>query len=870
MFTKKALPTPPKPTSNLSFSSTNFDEVAFINQLLPETNTKNFATSYKDVKQLFEATQKEISHQVMTFFEKSHSVNETIAQSGEYVEELLMKTKETMDRSVESERDILNVCDGMRKMGYAKGNLEAIIQVITHLEQLFSCLEKLEKLLEMNKYDDMMKILQTTQLLLNLFEKWSQSEPTISNAILRYDLFGTKILDHAKDAIDKYEKNICGKDDVILFITIVNCLSEKHIKEFVQWLYNHLLVGYSNEFPMLGENSGLDKIKKRFDWFVTKYNFYKKNYEDILPKKWKVAESLALEFVSATKVSMIMLVEELSEETNKPNGISKIEFTKNVVNALNTSIKFEKAVYKLLYKKEWKKKIITDTPQKQPMSRLTSSSSSRSLQVSQVSKNPFDDSNETNEIESTNPFDDIQSNQQLKQSQNQMKQSQQNQQTKQNESTNPFDDIIMNEEGKEIDIESTNPFDDEPKQPKKQIMLKSQSQQKIESQFDGMEPTVYSNASNPFQNQNDIEESELPHNKYAEMPFTVGVLSKCFEPYIDGFIEYEKSEIQKYLQENLPKEDFVCGSHGVLTSCHDFLMKCRKSIERVTEITQGQPFIEILQQVIENSVQYISDVLGKCKETNTIQRSCSILNSTDHLRYSLENYIKRKMVEHDLDQSFQSQITFIKIDNCFKQIIDLMIVNLLSKLDTTFVTMTKMKWDVSYEEVDDEDDYVFQIISIINETFGEIKSSLFQNYYLNVCHATVSMITGELFTSIFKCKKISVDGSRKMQMGFGQIKSTLQRLPVLEITPLEQTGVGIGGFTESDYANHVKKSFVSIENVLKVLQIEKKDDALTLYRQLHPNQGDDLFKKIWKKTESAKDNHKILNEVKKLKKIGNK
>jgi hypothetical protein len=45
-----------------------------------------------------------------------------------------MKTKETMDRSVESERDILNVCDGMRKMGYAKGNLEAIIQVITHLE----------------------------------------------------------------------------------------------------------------------------------------------------------------------------------------------------------------------------------------------------------------------------------------------------------------------------------------------------------------------------------------------------------------------------------------------------------------------------------------------------------------------------------------------------------------------------------------------------------------------------------------------------------------------------------------------------------------------------------------------------------------
>ena len=79
MFNKKPPQPPPKTGPNVSFSSPNFDEVAFINQILPETHTKNFHSLYKDINQMFEATQKEISHQVMNFFEKSHSVNETIA-----------------------------------------------------------------------------------------------------------------------------------------------------------------------------------------------------------------------------------------------------------------------------------------------------------------------------------------------------------------------------------------------------------------------------------------------------------------------------------------------------------------------------------------------------------------------------------------------------------------------------------------------------------------------------------------------------------------------------------------------------------------------------------------------------------------------
>ena len=54
MMNKKLPQVPPKQQPSLSFSSPNFDEVAFINQLLPETHARNFPAMYRDVNQMFE------------------------------------------------------------------------------------------------------------------------------------------------------------------------------------------------------------------------------------------------------------------------------------------------------------------------------------------------------------------------------------------------------------------------------------------------------------------------------------------------------------------------------------------------------------------------------------------------------------------------------------------------------------------------------------------------------------------------------------------------------------------------------------------------------------------------------------------------
>ncbi|BFU24432.1 hypothetical protein EHI8A_024650 [Entamoeba histolytica HM-1:IMSS-B] len=946
---KKVPPTPPQklyPTASLD--SPNFDDVAFINQLLPEPNTKNFNKKFKEITEMYEATEKELSQQVFNFFEKSVSVNDTIAESAEQLKALLLQTHETTNRSVMSEQEVLKVCDGMRRMGYAKGNLEAIIQIITHLDQLFNCLDKLDHLLDKKKYDDIIKILQTTHLLLNLFEKFSSSEPTISTALQRYDVFSERVLDEAKKVIDQFEKKTLSKDDLKQFITIVDSLSQKHIDEFVTWMYNHLLVGYSNEFPLTGEMSGLDNIDKRYIWFNKKYLSYEDMYSTIFPSRWKVGEALVLEFVSSTKVAFSMLLDKLIDDAHSQNGIDETTFTTRIVKALHITIIFEQQLYKRLYHKEYQRPIkppmelskasnsslklvpkktppqpyqkalpkpsasAQSTPKTSAPKRLVKNMSS-AMSTPHTETNPFDDSSDdepkgitTDSIKSSqskNPFSESDStgsdggeetNNPFSSTNSNISTAKVDGVTKHNtiithkhenkkvNDSNPFDDDSDSDntkENKEITQPNLNPFDDgtdssehETKTPQVKMSSNTDGEgssrhisPKIETNhFETMEPTdAYVDVSNPFEHRNETKESE-------QTAFTVGVLSRCFEPYMSGYVDLENTNLTSFVNKVLNEENFQEDPEdGVLPSCKDYIFYCKKCGERCIQITQGKPLIDICNQIAEHAEQYSRGILSKCKENETIKRSCISINTCDYLGGRLEQLLTGYTEMATVSGAYQLQtFQFSIINQCVKPIIQYLVLCLIEKAKGAITEITKMNWDISCESIDDEDDYVFQMVSLINQQFSIVKSKIFQNYYLRICHATVSLIIDELFDTIFKCKKISIEGAQKMQMGFSQIKSSLQKLPVLEAPSFSEVGKGQEVYSETDYALHVKKSFSRIENTLKILQCDNKETAYTLYQQLNPLQSDELFKKIWKKTESVKDTQKLLSEMKKLKKIG--
>ncbi|KAL7716743.1 Vps53 N-terminal domain-containing protein [Entamoeba marina] len=884
----KPTPPPKRIVPQTTLESSNFDDVAFINQLLPQPNTKQFNQEFKKIINIYEEIEQELSNQVITFFNKSNDVNRTIAEASDELKILLKQTQETMKESVTSEQSILKLCDGMRKMGYAKGNLESILQVISHLDQLFNCLNKLDSLLYQKKYDDIYKILQTTHLLLLLFENFSDKEPAITSAIERYDMFSKKVIEEAKVAIEKYEKKTIELNELNQFIIIVDSLSEKHINEFISWMYNHLLVGYSNEFPLTGSNSGLDNIDKRYIWFNKKYLNYENLYNKIIPKHWKLNELLVIEFIASTKVAFSLLLQQSEDELQKDNSL-ETNFTTKIVKALHMTIVFENQLYKKLYNKEYvrpavivqlPKQLIQDTKQTNiskpskpskpppPLPKLNGSmkrSQSSDFTIQNENTNPFIDDNKN--IKQTNPF--IDDNKEIKQT-NPFDDSIQ----KKSKSTNPFED-----ESKEVLPKSTNPFDDNVKS--KEILPKS-TNPFDDNSIKTPEVLIKQNSSDlciSNLHNNDVklidekpkdliqEQENIKENLEKQTLFTVGLLSKCFEPYMSGYVQLENSNLNKFVERILKEEEFIeeDDNDGILSSCKDYIFYSKKCGERCIQITQGKPLLDVCSTIAEYAEYYSRGLLEKSKTNDCVLKCCLSINTSDYLGSRLEQLLSQYVSMVTVEGTEQLlAFQFNIINTCVKPIIQYLVSYIINQIKEILMEMIKMNWDISTESFDDDDDYVLKTISLLQHEFTIIKSKIFSNYYLRLCHATVSLVIDELFESIFKTKRISVEGAQKMLMGFSQIKSTLQKLPLLEVNN-SLIGKGEEVISETDYAIHVKKTFTKTENILKILQCDTKDSAFALYQQLYQNSSNDFFSKIWKKKDSSKDPQKFLSEMKKFK-----
>ncbi|KAL7716767.1 hypothetical protein QTN25_005728 [Entamoeba marina] len=63
----KPTPPPKRIVPQTTLESSNFDDVAFINQLLPQPNTKQFNQEFKKIINIYEEIEQELSNQVITF-----------------------------------------------------------------------------------------------------------------------------------------------------------------------------------------------------------------------------------------------------------------------------------------------------------------------------------------------------------------------------------------------------------------------------------------------------------------------------------------------------------------------------------------------------------------------------------------------------------------------------------------------------------------------------------------------------------------------------------------------------------------------------------------------------------------------------------
>ncbi|KAL7716766.1 Vps53 N-terminal domain-containing protein [Entamoeba marina] len=588
-------------------------------------------------------------------------------------------------------------------MGYAKGNLESILQVISHLDQLFNCLNKLDSLLYQKKYDDIYKILQTTHLLLLIFENFSDKEPAITSAIERYDMFSKKP-------------------------TVIVQLPKQLIQDTKQTNISKPSKP-SKPPPPLPKLNGSMKRSQSSDFTIQ------------------------------------------NENTNP-----FIDDNKNI--------------------------------------KQTNPFIDNNKEIKQT--NPFDDSIQK-KSKSTNPFED-ESKEVLP------------------KSTNPFDDNVKS---KEILPKSTNPFDDNSIKTPEVLIKQNSSDLCISNLHNNDVKLIDEKPKDLIQEQENIKE-----NLEKQTLFTVGLLSKCFEPYMSGYVQLENSNLNKFVERILKEEEFIeeDDNDGILSSCKDYIFYSKKCGERCIQITQGKPLLDVCSTIAEYAEYYSRGLLEKSKTNDCVLKCCLSINTSDYLGSRLEQLLSQYVSMVTVEGTEQLlAFQFNIINTCVKPIIQYLVSYIINQIKEILMEMIKMNWDISTESFDDDDDYVLKTISLLQHEFTIIKSKIFSNYYLRL-----------------------FEGAQKMLMGFSQIKSTLQKLPLLEVNN-SLIGKGEEVISETDYAIHVKKTFTKTENILKILQCDTKDSAFALYQQLYQNSSNDFFSKIWKKKDSSKDPQKFLSEMKKFK-----
>ncbi|ELP85888.1 hypothetical protein EIN_134220 [Entamoeba invadens IP1] len=321
----------------------------------------------------------------------------------------------------------------------------------------------------------------------------------------------------------------------------------------------------------------------------------------------------------------------------------------------------------------------------------------------------------------------------------------------------------------------------------------------------------------------------------------IGMLSKCFEPFMVDIVNAEATTLQKYISKQIVEENFVACFDGTLVSSKPVLAFFKKVLERIGDVTRGTPYKRLCEVSRKSYADYIFEIQKKIK-AEAILKHCQVINTADVMNKKMLELIECR---EGIVMSEDNEIVSIK--EVIKELVNYVLNNVKKVLDN----FTKVRWDIGADKVDDSEDFANKTNTVIGWNFQNIKGKILANLYLIVCYDFCVKLAQNLFFDVFfKVGKMSENGARKMQMIFSSIKTFALKLNDVNGERCKMSGPS-KQMSEEDFITNGRNAFNDIENTLKVIQVEDKNVALSLYQQICPDKSESDFEKIWKRKESG-------------------
>ncbi|KYQ90916.1 Vps53-like domain-containing protein [Tieghemostelium lacteum] len=323
-----------------------------------------------------------------------------------------------------------------------------------------------------------------------------------------------------------------------------------------------------------------------------------------------------------------------------------------------------------------------------------------------------------------------------------------------------------------------------------------------------------------------------------------GIISTCFDPYMDLYVEQEDKYIQEKMGGFLQNEKWQVEDEGeknkVLSSSSDMVYLFIKLMDRCSSLSKNEPYFNLYHLFRKYLSQYASAMGSKIQVdhiTNSrihdIQEDkllYLIINTGEYCRKTAQNM--QESFINTIGDRYKDQINLHDIQNEFSAVISKaaksIVTGLESKIDPHLLTMTKIDWANKEDQfVGDNSPYANEIITIITETFA-LAAKWIPDHYSYFCDLFAASFAQKVTQYIYKCNKISETGSHCIQLDITLIKTALLTLP--------KKG-------KERYGRLVNKEFTKVENILKVISYPK-ESLVETYNELFPGSSDVDFQKI--------------------------
>ncbi|XP_059139225.1 vacuolar protein sorting-associated protein 53 homolog [Physella acuta] len=343
-------------------------------------------------------------------------------------------------------------------------------------------------------------------------------------------------------------------------------------------------------------------------------------------------------------------------------------------------------------------------------------------------------------------------------------------------------------------------------------------------------------STNPFEQ---VEKS--PEVKESVSPFA-GIVSQCFEAHLNIYIENQdrnlaelinrfQSDIQAHGTPRMDGEE----NSNVLPSCADLFVFYKKCMVQCSQLSTGQPLIDLTKTFQKYLKEYAHRVLLAnlpkiSKESVNISSASgliqSILKEGDVTKFTEEEQCRicsllctaeycmdttqqlEEKLREKVDAEFKASVALNAEQDMFHTVISNCIQLLVQDLETAcepaLTAMTKMPWS-NIEAVGDQSGYVTAITSHLKQNIPVIRDNLASSrkYFTQFCVKFANSFIPKFIATLYKCRPSTTVAAEQLLLDTHSLKTVLLELPglgsqVLRKAPASFTKIVVKGMTKAE------------------------------------------------------------------------